>query len=124
MVVDMAPGSNRYLSGPTNMSLIPAAVFFFFSFLHHSCAWDQGFLWASGSNIILHFVGGSRVPKGIISGWDQVQVGSGPGRVTFGSLLLFVCLCFLMTNFPKHLYIYQADKSIGGDFGRPSTYFC
>jgi len=43
---------------------------------------DRGARWASGGScggliIFLHLVGGSRVPNGVRSGWDQVRVGAG-----------------------------------------------
>ena len=54
---------------------------------------------------ILRHVGGSRVPNGITSGWDQVRMGSGePSRVLF-------YFSALMENIPRNLFIYHMENS-------------
>ena len=53
-------------------------------------------------NIILHLVGGSRVPNGIRSGWHHVR-----------EPVLFVCPRFSYWEFSEKLIIYQAKNSTG-----------
>ena len=58
-----------------------------------ACGWDQSSCWASGGScgrliLLLHLVGGSRVPNGIASGWDQDAAGIRMERPT-GPLHLY-----------------------------------
>ena len=60
----------------------------------------------------LHLVGGSRVPNGITSGWNQVRMGSGePIRVLF-------CFAALMENIPRKIYIYHMTWRTLQDYDR------
>ena len=99
--VNMAPGCNQVPFRSDERDIDSSCNYCRFAF---SSACNQGFSWASGHNLILHLVGGSRGPNEIISGWDQIWVGSGAGGITFG--------VFLWEGFSENSQVYQAEKSI------------
>ena len=81
-MVDMAPGSTMYVSGPPKVSLILAAIVFFCFFYLFSCAWDQGYLMGLRRQYNLAPCGWEQGAE-----WDQVRVGSDHVRE-----LVIVCL--------------------------------
>ena len=79
-----------------------------------------------GLIIFLHLVGGSRVPNGITSGWDQVRVEPGKpiyNKDLFSFLALYI---YIMENMPRNLFylrhgelsILYASHNLGADHAR------